>query len=121
MPLFVDLLAALKALTGLDSFRIGQEETIRRILAGKSTLLVLPTGAGKSLCYQLSTFVLRNCPNSSRAIALVISPMLSLINDQLRCLPAALHGAALSSGPEKVCLYYLGQLIKGHPGKNRSE
>ncbi|WP_267892237.1 DEAD/DEAH box helicase [Cytobacillus kochii] len=61
---------------GYTSFRDGQEETIKAVVAGKHTLAMLPTGSGKSLCYQLPTFML---PGTT----LIISPLLSLMQDQV--------------------------------------
>lgn len=60
---------------GFSSFRPGQREVISSILAGKHTLAMLPTGTGKSLCYQLPTYIF-NKPT------LVVSPLLSLMQDQ---------------------------------------
>ncbi|KAJ7562725.1 hypothetical protein O6H91_03G081900 [Diphasiastrum complanatum] len=80
----------LQLIFGFDSFRSGQCHVIQRVLARQSTLVVLPTGAGKSLCYQLPAYLLPG-------ITLVISPLLSLMVDQLRHLPPRLPGAIISS------------------------
>jgi hypothetical protein len=77
-----------------DGFRPGQETAIRRVLAGMSTLLVLPTGAGKSLCYQLPAFLLPG-------LTLVISPLIALMNEQVLNLPAQLPGAAWNSSMKR--------------------
>ncbi|KAL0961923.1 hypothetical protein UPYG_G00333410 [Umbra pygmaea] len=79
---------------GYKSFRPGQEEAIMRILSGLSTLVVLSTGMGKSLCYQLPAFLYAQ---RSRSIALVVSPLVSLMDDQLSGLPSKLKAAAIHS------------------------
>ncbi|XP_029919345.1 ATP-dependent DNA helicase Q4 [Myripristis murdjan] len=79
---------------GYQSFRPGQEEAIMRILSGLSTLVVLSTGMGKSLCYQLPAYLYAQRSNS---ITLVISPLVSLMDDQLSGLPAKLKAACIHS------------------------
>uniref|UniRef100_A0A0E0DFF0 DNA 3'-5' helicase n=1 Tax=Oryza meridionalis TaxID=40149 RepID=A0A0E0DFF0_9ORYZ len=85
-----NLTSLLNAAYGHDSFRQGQLEAIQQIVAGESTMLVLPTGAGKSLCYQVPAMILPG-------LTLVVSPLLSLMVDQLRKLPAFLPGGLLAS------------------------
>ncbi|XP_061598358.1 ATP-dependent DNA helicase Q4 [Cololabis saira] len=85
--------AALKDL-GYQSFRPGQEEAIMRILSGLSTLVVLSTGMGKSLCYQLPAYLYAQ---RSKSITLVISPLVSLMDDQLSGVPAKLKAACIHS------------------------
>uniref|UniRef100_A0A8D2ZV62 DNA 3'-5' helicase n=1 Tax=Scophthalmus maximus TaxID=52904 RepID=A0A8D2ZV62_SCOMX len=85
--------AALQDL-GYKSFRPGQEEAIMRILSGLSTLVVLSTGMGKSLCYQLPAYLYAQ---RSNCIALVISPLVSLMDDQVSGLPAKLRAACIHS------------------------
>ncbi|RWR96906.1 ATP-dependent DNA helicase Q-like protein 5 isoform X1 [Cinnamomum micranthum f. kanehirae] len=80
----------LKLTHGYDSFRKGQLEAIKQVVAGQSTMLVLLTGAGKSLCYQLPSLILPG-------ITLVISPLVALMVDQLRKLPKMLPGGLLCS------------------------
>uniref|UniRef100_A0A3B4FPV7 DNA 3'-5' helicase n=1 Tax=Pundamilia nyererei TaxID=303518 RepID=A0A3B4FPV7_9CICH len=79
---------------GYQSFRPGQEEAIMRILSGLSTLVVLSTGMGKSLCYQLPAYLYAQ---RSKCITLVISPLVSLMDDQLSGLPAKLKAACIHS------------------------
>ncbi|KAK9847024.1 hypothetical protein WJX84_010498 [Apatococcus fuscideae] len=79
---------------GFGEFRGRQLEVIRRILAGRSTLAVLPTGAGKSLTYQLPAAALGGT-------VLVISPLLALMRDQLSHLPPQLPAAMLWGGQSK--------------------
>ncbi len=84
------LRATLKAKFGHEEFREGQEETIRRVLQGKNTLVVIPTGSGKSLCYQLPALLLDR-------LTIVISPLLALMIDQLKNLPECLPGGCINS------------------------
>lgn len=99
---FADINAALKFLTGYEGFRQGQEQVIRRILSYDSTLLILPTGGGKSLCFQLPAFILRHISKSRHSMVMVVSPTISLMMDQMACLPAGIRGACLSSADDKV-------------------
>ena len=70
-----ELLAALHRHFGLDDFRPGQEEVIRAVLDGRDTLVVMPTGAGKSLIYQLPALLLPG-------LTVVVSPLIALMKDQ---------------------------------------
>ncbi|XP_061753545.1 ATP-dependent DNA helicase Q4 [Nerophis ophidion] len=88
-----EVFAALQEL-GYGSFRAGQEEAIMRILSGLSTLVVLSTGMGKSLCYQLPAYLYAK---RSKCITLVISPLVSLMDDQLSGLPAKLKAVCIHS------------------------
>ncbi|KAG0526365.1 hypothetical protein BDA96_06G139900 [Sorghum bicolor] len=85
-----NLESLLRVVYGYNSFRVGQLEAIQKVVAGESTMLVLPTGAGKSLCYQVPAMILPG-------LTLVVSPLLSLMVDQLRKLPAFLPGGLLAS------------------------
>lgn len=76
---------------GYDSFRGAQEELISAILSGRDALGIMPTGAGKSICYQIPGLMLSG-------ITLVVSPLISLMQDQVRALKAAgVAGAYLNS------------------------
>lgn len=77
----------LKVLFGYDSFRPGQKEVIESILSGKDAFAVMPTGAGKSVCYQVPAMLLPG-------ITLVISPLISLMQDQVKALNEAGVSAA---------------------------
>jgi ATP-dependent DNA helicase RecQ len=81
----------LKETFGFDRFRGVQEDVIGRVLAGRHTLAVMPTGAGKSLCYQLPALV-------RPGTALVISPLIALMHDQIRSAEAVgIRAASLTS------------------------
>lgn len=81
----------LKQYFGYDSLRTGQEELINGILAWHDVLGIMPTGAGKSLCYQLPALMLKG-------ITLVISPLISLMSDQVKALnQAGVHAAYINS------------------------
>src|SRR3982750_3786332 len=83
--------AILKQTFGFDYFRGVQEQVVNRVLAGQHTLAVMPTGAGKSLCYQLPALV-------RDGTALVISPLIALMHDQIRSAQAiGLRAASLTS------------------------
>src|SRR3569833_2858932 len=81
----------LKETFGFDRFRGVQEEVVARVLAGKNTLAVMPTGAGKSLCYQLPAL-------ARPGTALVSSPLIALMHDQIRSAEATgIRAASLTS------------------------
>jgi ATP-dependent DNA helicase RecQ len=81
----------LKQTFGFDRFRGVQEDVVARVLAGRHTLAVMPTGAGKSLCYQLPALV-------REGTALVISPLIALMHDQIRSAQAlGIRAASLTS------------------------
>src|SRR4051812_4591303 len=81
----------LKQTFGFDHFRGVQEQVIGRVLDRQRTLAVMPTGAGKSLCYQLPALALDGT-------ALVISPLIALMHDQIRSADAmGVRAASLTS------------------------
>ena len=72
-----DITHALRRAFGFDAFRPGQESVVRDVLAGRDVLALMPTGGGKSLCYQLPALM-------QRGVSLVISPLIALMQDQVR-------------------------------------
>ncbi|XP_068253327.1 ATP-dependent DNA helicase Q4 [Nyctibius grandis] len=93
-----EVFEALKAL-GYSSFRPGQEVAVMRILSGLSTLVVLSTGMGKSLCYQLPAYLYHR---RSKCLTLVVSPLVSLMDDQVSGLPPCLKAVCLHSNMTKA-------------------
>src|ERR687883_538414 len=85
--------SVLKEIFGFESFRPGQEEVIRAVLDGRDTLAVMPTGGGKSLCYQVPALM-------KEGLTVIVSPLISLMKDQVdSLLQSEVEGAAtLHSG-----------------------
>ncbi len=87
-----DVDSILTSIFGLERFRLQQREIVNDVLAGRDVLVVMPTGAGKSLCFQLPAVALKG-------LTLVISPLISLMTDQVRQLRALrIPAMMLSSG-----------------------
>ena len=87
----MNLLETLKHYFGYDSLRPGQQELMDGIQQGRDVLGIMPTGAGKSLCYQVPALMLEG-------ITLVISPLISLMSDQVKALnQAGVHAAYINS------------------------
>jgi ATP-dependent DNA helicase RecQ len=80
-PTLDDVRPRLREVFGFEDFRPGQAEVVKRVLAGRPTLAVMPTGAGKSLCYQLPGVALPG-------VAVVVSPLIALMRDQVASLRA---------------------------------
>ena len=72
----VDLKAALKKFFGFDQFKGKQEAVIENVLSGKNTFVIMPTGGGKSLCYQLPALI-------STGTAIIVSPLIALMKNQV--------------------------------------
>lgn len=82
-----------------SKFRGNQREAIKRILAGKSTLFISPTGSGKSLCYQLPALLYSRYKSY---MTIVVSPLISLMEDQMNHFPSSLKAVSLHSGHNRV-------------------
>jgi len=84
-------LTLLHDIFGFETFRGVQEQVVDRVLAGANTLAIMPTGAGKSLCYQLPAVAMDGC-------CVVVSPLIALMHDQLRSARAlGIRAASLTS------------------------
>src|SRR3954471_4310080 len=95
----LDLREHLQNLFGLDDFRPAQREVIEDVLRGRDVMCVMPTGAGKSLCYQLPAAVLGG-------LTIVVSPLISLMEDQVQQLrdegiAAAMLNSALDQSEQR--------------------
>ncbi len=93
-----DAAPMLRDVFGFDDFRPGQEEIVDAVTAGENVLAIMPTGGGKSLCYQLPALM-------RDGVTVVISPLIALMRDQVRGLQeAGVEAGALTSGntPEEI-------------------
>lgn len=106
-----DLQEQLQELFGLDDFRPSQREVIEDVIAGKDVLCVMPTGAGKSLCYQLPAA-------ADGGLTIVVSPLISLMEDQVQQLRdeginAALINSSLTAAMQRTAMSELEQGFEG--------
>ena len=97
-----DARIALKKFFGYDNFRPGQAEIVQNTYDGKDTLVLMPTGGGKSICFQIPAITLDG-------ICIVVSPLISLMKDQVEALrangiPAAFYNSSLSRADEQQLL-----------------
>jgi ATP-dependent DNA helicase RecQ len=102
VPTHLDTPEALLHRFGLDAFRPGQREAVQAALAGRDCLVVMPTGGGKSLCYQLPALV-------DGGLVVVISPLIALMADQLQRLreagvPATMLASGMADGHNATAL-----------------
>ncbi len=98
----------LKQYFGHDSFRPGQRQIISALLEGRDVLGIMPTGAGKSVCYQLPALM-------AEGVTIVVSPLISLMNDQVTALvEAGIRGAYYNSSlSERQCARVRENMING--------
>ncbi|MFM7310987.1 MAG: DEAD/DEAH box helicase, partial [Flavobacteriales bacterium] len=108
---------------GYDKFRRGQEEIIADVLQGKDVLAMLPTGGGKSICFQVPALV-------TGKLCLVISPLMALMNDQVQQLKQrgivayALHSAMSRREQDRIldmCIYQPTQFLYVSPERLQTE
>ncbi|HCE71564.1 MAG TPA: ATP-dependent DNA helicase RecQ, partial [Ruegeria sp.] len=93
-----DAAPLLRDVFGFDAFRPGQEEIAQAVAEGENVLAIMPTGGGKSLCFQLPALM-------REGVTVVISPLIALMRDQVRSLQeAGVEAGALTSGntPEET-------------------
>src|SRR4029453_3175954 len=100
MPSLSDEVTTLRQHFGFEDFREGQRDVIGSILEGKDAVVVMPTGSGKSLCYQLPSMILEG-------VTLVVSPLIALMKDQVdalqaRGLPATFINSSIAESEQRA-------------------
>ncbi|NOX40343.1 MAG: DNA helicase RecQ [Alphaproteobacteria bacterium] len=96
----------LKSVFGFDAYRPGQQEIVEAVSAGQNTLAIMPTGGGKSLCFQLPAI-------AQDGVTVVISPLIALMRDQVRSLRAVgIEAGALTSGNTEEEIEQVFQLLE---------
>src|ERR671933_883876 len=95
-----EALAALRKFFGFEEFREGQREVVEAVLAGHDTVVVMPTGGGKSLCYQLPALM-------CEGVTVVVSPLIALMKDQVdalraRGLPATFINSSIAEAEQRA-------------------
>lgn len=98
----------LRTIFGFDDFRPGQQEIVDTVIGGKNVLAIMPTGGGKSLCYQLPAL-------ARTGVVLVVSPLIALMRDQVRALQAVgvVAGALTSANNNEETQYVYDMLENG--------
>ena len=98
----------LRTIFGFDDFRPGQQEIVDTVIGGKNVLAIMPTGGGKSLCYQLPAL-------ARTGVVLVVSPLIALMRDQVRALQAVgvVAGALTSANTNEETQYVYDMLENG--------
>ena len=98
----------LRTIFGFDDFRPGQQEIVDTVIGGKNVLAIMPTGGGKSLCYQLPAL-------ARTGVVLVVSPLIALMRDQVRALQAVgvVAGALTSANSNEETQYVYDMLENG--------
>src|SRR5687767_8164350 len=99
MPSLSDAITTLRQHFGFDDFREGQREVVGSILEGKDAVVVMPTGSGKSLCYQLPALIMDG-------VTVVVSPLIALMKDQVdalarRGIAATMINSTITAGEQQ--------------------